>query len=64
MPDDIFAAAEYLNEYAVETRYPGDYGGISIDEVVRAINSAKLIQVFVLEEGAKLGIDGYSTPKR
>ena len=64
MPDDIFEAADYLNEYAVETRYPGDYDEISIDEVVRAINYAKLVQVFVLEEAAKLGIDGYSTPER
>ncbi len=63
MPDDIFEGADYLNEYAVEARYPGDYDEISFDAVVRAINYAKLMQVYVLEEAAKLGIDGYSTPE-
>lgn len=49
IPDDILLAAEYLNEYAVETRYPGDFSEISNDEAAKAIEYAKAIKNFILQ---------------
>ncbi|MCK4259288.1 MAG: HEPN domain-containing protein [Halanaerobiales bacterium] len=49
IPDQIFETADYLNEYAVETRYPGDYEEITNDEATQAINYAKLIKKFIID---------------
>lgn len=48
IPEEIMLAAEYLNEYAVETRYPGDFSEISNDETTKAIEYAKAIKKYIL----------------
>lgn len=57
IPDDIFDASDYLNEYAVETRYPGDYEEITNNEATKAIGHTKLIKQFILKVANQ---NGYS----
>lgn len=49
IPNEIFEAADYLNEYVVQTRYPGDYEDIVDEETIKSINYAKLIKQFAFD---------------
>ena len=49
VPDDIMLAAEYLNEFAVETRYPGDFSTISNEETQKALDYARNIKNYILD---------------
>lgn len=53
IPDDIMFAAEYLNEFAVETRYPGDFSTISNEEAQKALDYALNIKMYILELAKK-----------
>lgn len=55
VPDEVFAAAEFLHEYAVETRYPGDYTSITNEETNQAIEYSHLIKQFVLKTASENG---------
>lgn len=48
VPDEVMTAAEFLNEYAVETRYPGNYPSITDVETSQALEYAKLIKDYIL----------------
>ena len=49
VPDDIMLAAEYLNEFAVETRYPGDFSTISDEDTQKALDYACNIKNYILD---------------
>lgn len=49
IPDNIMLAAEYLNEYAVETRYPGEFSSISDKEAKKALDYAKNIRNYIIK---------------
>ncbi len=53
LPENILFSAEYLNEYAVEARYPGEFSSISDDETKTALKYAKEIKNFILELARK-----------
>ena len=53
IPDDIMLAAEFLNEYAVEARYPGDFATISDKEAQKALNFAKTIKKYIIKLAKK-----------
>ena len=46
-------AAEYLNEFAVEARYPGDFSSISNDETKKALEYALNIKKYILDLAKK-----------
>ena len=46
-------AAEFLNEYAVEARYPGDFATISDKEAQKALNFAKTIKNYIIKLAEK-----------
>lgn len=48
--DELRAAADMLNPYAVEIRYPDNFYEYSIDEAREAISLARKIKKFVLEK--------------
>lgn len=54
-PNNISEAAEYLNEFSVEVRYPGDYEEITIDETNLAIKYTHQIKDFTLDLAVKNG---------
>ena len=49
IPDNIMLAAEYLNEYAVEARYPGHFSSISNKEAKKALKYAKNIKDYIIK---------------
>lgn len=49
IPDNIMFSAEYLNEFAVEARYPGDFSTISDKETKKALEYALKIKKYVLK---------------
>ena len=53
IPDNIMMAAEYLNEFAVEARYPGDYSSISNDETKKALEYNLDIKTYILDLAKK-----------
>lgn len=53
IPDDIMFAAEYLNEFAVEARYPGDFSTISNEEAQKALDYAFNIKMYILKLAKK-----------
>ncbi|NPV45108.1 MAG: HEPN domain-containing protein [Firmicutes bacterium] len=53
IPDDIMSAAEYLNEFAVEARYPGGFSTISDEEAQKALDYASNIKKYILEFAKK-----------
>src|SRR6056297_664393 len=48
IPDEIMFSAEYLNEYAVEARYPGDFPTISNKEDKKALEYTHKIKNYIL----------------
>jgi HEPN domain-containing protein len=48
LPDEITFAAEYLTEYAVTVRYPGEFIEITITEAEKAIEYAEKIKKYML----------------
>lgn len=56
IPNEIFEADDHLNEYAVQTRYPGDYEDIVDEEAIKSINYAKLIKQFAFDVAHQNGI--------
>ena len=53
IPDNIMLAAEYLNEFAVEARYPSDFSSISNDETKKALEYALNIKAYILDLAKK-----------
>jgi HEPN domain-containing protein len=53
IPDNIMLAAEYLNEFAIEARYPGDFSTISDDETKKALDYALKIKTYILDLAKK-----------
>ena len=53
IPDDIMFAAEYLNEFAVEARYPSDFSTISNEETQKALDYAFNIKMYILKLAKK-----------
>src|SRR5690554_1398155 len=53
IPDNIMLAAEYLNEFAVEARYPGDFSSISNDETKKALEYALNIKTYTIDLAKK-----------
>lgn len=43
-----------LNRYYIESRYPGDYPEISFEEAKEALQAAKQVKEFVLDQTKKL----------
>ena len=48
IPEDIMYAAEYLNEFAVEIRYPTNFSSISDKEAKEALNHATNIKEYII----------------
>ena len=42
-------AAEYLNEYAVEARYPGNFPTVYDEEAERALEYVKIIKDYIID---------------
>lgn len=55
IPSDIFEAAEYLNEFSVEVRYPGDYEEITVEETNLALEYTRKIKDFIFDITIKNG---------
>ena len=53
IPDKVNEAAEYLNEYAVEARYPGEFDEIDSDETQKALKYAESIKSFIKKQADK-----------
>ncbi len=53
IPDNIMLAAEYLNEFAVEARYPGDFSTISDNETKKALEYTQNIKTYILDLAKK-----------
>ena len=49
IPKEIMYAAEYLNKYAVEIRYPTGFSNISNEETQKALNNASKIKTYILD---------------
>lgn len=48
--DKVNEAAEYLNEYAVEARYPGEFNEINSEETQKALDYAEEIKKFIKKQ--------------
>lgn len=46
----IHGGLEFLNPYAIETRYPGNYPEVTLDEAQKAYDSALKVKEFVLNK--------------
>lgn len=48
IPDKIYRAAEILDDYGVEVRYPGDWVELNEDDIKEAYQGALDIKEFVI----------------
>lgn len=46
----IHGELEFLNPYAIETRYPGNYPEVTLDEAQKAYDSALRVKAFILDK--------------
>ncbi|ACB84611.1 HEPN domain-containing protein [Natranaerobius thermophilus] len=48
IPNDIMEAAEYLNEFAVEARYPGQFSTVTNEEADKALEYCTHIKKYII----------------
>lgn len=46
----VHVELEFLNPYSIETRYPGNYPEVTLDEAQKAYDSALKVKGFVLDK--------------
>ena len=54
VPEEIMSAAEFLTEYSVEARYPGEFSVINDPEAQDTLQHAEKIKTFVLDKAKNL----------
>ena len=57
IPNDIMEAAEYLNEFAVEARYPGQFSTVNNEEADKALEYCTHIKNYIINLARDKGFE-------